>query len=302
MTPLTVIGGFLGAGKTTLLNHLLRAQTGVRLAVLVNDFGELAIDGDLIAQHDGETVTLANGCVCCSMGDDLLRGLMTVMSRPEPPEQVIVEASGVADPKPISDIGELHPQLARDLVIVLADAETLAERHADRRLADTVERQLRVADLVLLNKCDVATGAARAAARALIDRLAPHAAVVETAQAAIDPAVLTLPARPHDVVQKGPPAHHHHDESFRAITLRRDAPVARNDFEALVADLPAAVLRAKGPVRLDDGQTWLAQLAGRRLDLTPWPGAPSATRLVVIGTADMPNPAWFAEHFSAEVT
>ncbi|MEQ9641996.1 MAG: GTP-binding protein [Alphaproteobacteria bacterium] len=296
MTPLTVIGGFLGAGKTTLLNNLLRARTGVRLAVLVNDFGDLAIDGDLIAAHDGDTITLANGCVCCSMGDDLLRGLMTVMARPEPPEQILIEASGVADPKPISDVGELHPKLTRDLVIVLADAETLAERHADRRLNDTVERQLRAADLVLLNKCDVASDAAKDAARALIARLAPAAKLVETSQAALDPAVLTLPALPH---QPAPP--HHHDQQFSTVTLRRDAPYARADLEAKLADLPDAVLRAKGPVRLDDGRTWLAQRAGRRLDLSAWPGAPSRTRLVIIGTADMPDVNWFARTFDAEV-
>lgn len=296
MTPLTVIGGFLGAGKTTLLNNLLRARTGVRLAVLVNDFGDLAIDGDLIAEHDGDTVTLANGCVCCSMGDDLLRGLMTVMARPEPPEQILIEASGVADPKPISDVGELHPQLTRDLVIVLADAETLAERHADVHLTDTVERQLRAADLMLLNKCDVADETAKAAARDLIAALAPRAKLIETAQAALDPAALTLPALPHEAAP-----HHHHDQQFRTVTLRRDAPYTREELEARLAALPDAVLRAKGPVLLDDGKTWLAQLAGQRLDLSDWPAAPSPTRLVVIGTADMPDAAWFAERFDAAV-
>lgn len=298
MTPLTVIGGFLGAGKTTLLNHLLRARTGVRLAVLVNDFGDLAIDGDLIAEHDGDTVTLANGCVCCSMGDDLLRGLMTVMARPEPPEQIVIEASGVADPKPISDVGELHPQLTRDLVVVVVDAETLAERYADRRLTDTVQRQLWSADVVLLNKVDVASAEAQAAARAILADEAPRATVVDTTGAAIDPAVLTLPARPRD---DEPAAHHHHETQFRTLTVRRDAPFARADFESRIAVLPPSVLRAKGPVRLDDGTTWLAQLAGRRLDLSPWPGDPSPTRLVVIGTPDLPDAAWFADAFDAEV-
>lgn len=296
MTPLTVIGGFLGAGKTTLLNHLLRARTGVRLAVLVNDFGDLAIDGDLIAEHDGDTITLANGCVCCSMGDDLLRGLLTVMARSEPPQQVLIEASGVADPKPISDIGELHPLLSRDLVIVLADAESLAERYADRHLADTVERQLRAADLVVLNKCDVASEPARTAARALIAELAPHAAVVETDHAAIDPAVLSLPALPH-----APAPHSHHDELFRSLTLHRAAPYARAELERLLASLPDTVLRAKGPVLLDDGRTWLAQLTGHRVDLSVWPGDAGPTRLVVIGTAEMPEAAWFADRFGADV-
>ena len=95
--PLTVIGGFLGAGKTTLLNHLLAQDTGLRFAVVVNDFGDLAVDGDLLADHGGDTVTLANGCICCTMGDDLFLALMKLIRRDDPPEHILVEASGVAD-------------------------------------------------------------------------------------------------------------------------------------------------------------------------------------------------------------
>jgi len=121
--PLTVIGGFLGAGKTTLLNHLLAQDTGLRFAVVVNDFGDLAVDGDLLADHGGDTVTLANGCICCTMGDDLFLALMKLIRRDDPPEHILVEASGVADPRPIANIAVLHPNLTPDAVVVLADAE-----------------------------------------------------------------------------------------------------------------------------------------------------------------------------------
>ena len=157
--PMSVLGGFLGAGKTTLLNRILSGSHGVRYAVLVNDFGELAIDGSLVAAHDGETVTFANGCVCCSMGDDLAGTLDRLLDASRPPDHILVEASGVADPCAIADVATLHPGLTRDLVVVLADVETVRTRYEDHRLRDTVMRQLASADLLVLNKCDRVPGA-----------------------------------------------------------------------------------------------------------------------------------------------
>ena len=158
--PMSVLGGFLGAGKTTLLNRILSGSHGVRCAVLVNDFGELAVDGSLVAAHDGETITFANGCVCCSMGDDLVVTLDRLLDRDPPPEHILVEASGVADPRAIADVATLHPGLSRDLVVVLADVETVRARHDDHRLRETVMRQLAAADLLVLNKCDLVSEAA----------------------------------------------------------------------------------------------------------------------------------------------
>ena len=99
--PMSVVGGFLGAGKTTLLNRVLAGRHGVRYAVLVNDFGELNVDGDLVAEHGGDTVTFANGCVCCTMGDDLVGTIDRLLDGERPPEQILVEASGVADPSAV---------------------------------------------------------------------------------------------------------------------------------------------------------------------------------------------------------
>src|SRR5882762_6849257 len=130
--PFTVIGGFLGAGKTTLLNRLLRQAGGRRFAVLVNDFGALDIDGGLVAEHGGDTVSLANGCLCCTIGDSLVTTLMALLERPDRFDHVVVEASGVADPGRIADLAVLEPRLTRDGVIVVVDAGEVRGRAADR--------------------------------------------------------------------------------------------------------------------------------------------------------------------------
>ncbi len=169
---MTVLGGFLGAGKTTLLNRILAGPHGVRYAVLVNDFGELNVDGDLVAAHDGDTLTFANGCVCCSMGDGLVDAIDRLLDGPRPPDRILVEASGVADPAAIADVATLHPGLGRDLVVVLADTETLRARHSDHRLRETVTRQLDAADLVVLNKCDRVREPDREATEAWVRRRA----------------------------------------------------------------------------------------------------------------------------------
>jgi G3E family GTPase len=154
--PFTVIGGFLGAGKTTLLNRLLRGATGRRFAVLVNDFGALDIDGGLVADHGGDTIALANGCLCCTIGDSLVTTLLSLLERPERFDHIVVEASGVADPGRIADLAVLEPRLARDGVIVVVDAAEVRARAADRRVGDTITRQLAAADLLVLNKTDLA--------------------------------------------------------------------------------------------------------------------------------------------------
>src|SRR5450631_2715203 len=154
--PLTVIGGFLGAGKTTLLNRLLRGATGRRFAVMVNDFGALDIDGRLVADHGGDTIALANGCLCCTIGDSLVTALLSLLERPDRFDHIVVETSGVADPGRIADLAVLEPRLSRDGVIVVVDAAEVCARAADRRVGDTIIRQLAAADLLVLNKTDLA--------------------------------------------------------------------------------------------------------------------------------------------------
>ena len=116
--PLTVVGGFLGAGKTTLLNRILGGLAGIRAAVLVNDFGAINVDAAIIGERRGETISLSNGCVCCSIGGDLVDALIRVMSRSPAPEWIVIEASGVSDPWRIAQVGLADPGLELDGVIV----------------------------------------------------------------------------------------------------------------------------------------------------------------------------------------
>ena len=165
--PVTLLGGYLGAGKTTLLNRLL-ATTTRRVAVVVNDVGAIGVDAALVADHDGATLTLTNGCICCSIVDDLATTLdeLRSLTSDAPPELVVVELSGVGEPARVAP----HVLAARcrlDGVVVVADAEAIEELAGRRYVGDTVRSQLAAADPVVLSKTDlVADGGA--AARAFV--------------------------------------------------------------------------------------------------------------------------------------
>ena len=301
--PMSVIGGFLGAGKTTLLNRVLSGRHGVRYAVLVNDFGELSIDGDLVAAHGGDTITFANGCVCCTMGDDLVGAIDRLLDGDRRPEQILVEASGVADPAAVADVATLHPGLARDLVVVLADAETVRARHGDERLRDTVDRQLAAADLVVLNKCDRVTEAATEAAESWL-RGRGRVPVVRAIDADLPMELLAaervVPASPAKA--GGAPDHYH---QFRSQFVPCPNPVDPDRLRAAFKEMSPRVLRAKGFVRSavgpqeresdsDIGPGWLAvQASGRAVEVEAWsPRADQpnpAPGIVFIGLDDLPT-------------
>ena len=202
--PLTVIGGFLGAGKTTLLNHWLTHAEGRRLAVLVNDFGALAIDAGLIARSAGTVVALSNGCVCCQIGDDLSAALGRVLDTAERYDAVVIEASGVSDPWRIAQLGRADPGLALDGVVVLVDAATVRALWADPLLSDTIERQLRAADLIVVNQVDRLAAEALPPLHAWIEALAGPVPRVEARRGRVPLALLSGIAMP-----EAHPAHGH---------------------------------------------------------------------------------------------
>lgn len=280
--PVTVIGGYLGAGKTTLVNHLLRYAGGLKLAVMVNDFGALPIDQDLIESQDGNVIGIAGGCVCCSYGSELVDGLIDMAARVPRPDAMIIETSGVALPGPVASSVTLVAGYEVDGVVVLADAETVRERGRDRYLADTIGRQLADANLVVLNKVDLVDAAALAETRAWLGEKAPQARMIETAQSAL----------PVDVVIGGrlgyaPPAGLRLDRHVMANYVTRSFSVPDGidplKLAAALADPALGLLRAKGFVGGDDGKDYALQVVGSRATVSVAGAGVTPSGLVVIG-------------------
>jgi G3E family GTPase len=281
--PLTVVGGFLGAGKTTLLNRILGGLHGARAAVLVNDFGAVNIDAALVAAHRGETIALTNGCVCCSIGGDLTDALIRVLSRTPAPEWIVIEASGVSDPWRIAQVGLVDPALELDGVIVLVDAAAFREQAADPLLRDTLLGQLAAADVIVLNKQDLVSRAALRALREWLAQLAPGTPLVEATHADAPFEALTgLAATP---VHAGGALSVGHAIRFEAAALACGGRFSASRLRALLARMPAGVLRAKGIVATDEADAAVLQFSGRHGSLraidAPSPG--HAARVVAIG-------------------
>ena len=153
--PVTILTGFLGAGKTTLLNHILSNQQGVKTAVLVNEFGEIGIDNELIVSTGEEMVELSNGCICCSINDELMQTVERVLERPEALDYIVVETTGLADPLPVAMTflgSELRDQTRLDSIITLIDAENFDQSVLDTQVG---RAQVVYGDILMLNKCDL---------------------------------------------------------------------------------------------------------------------------------------------------
>lgn len=273
--PLTVLGGFLGAGKTTVLNHLLSAPHGLRLMVLVNDFGAVNIDASLIrGVSDDGVVSLRNGCVCCSMGGELMNTLMRIEKQASHIDGLIIEGSGVSDPRKIAQIGMLGEGFALRGIITVVDAAAILEQSRDPYIGDTVRQQIRHAHVILLNKIDLVDAAAR---REVVSWLAENAAAVPVymgEQGRYDWSLLL-----QDLVPEGGsatagawsgggalrPQDAH--PVYRTCSFQYEAAYDRQRLTDLFEALDRAVLRAKGVVRID-GQRQLAHyVRGQALSL-----------------------------------
>ena len=282
--PLTVIGGFLGAGKTTLLNRLLTAPHGRRIAVLVNDFGRINIDAALIRSRTEDMIDLANGCACCTVAGDLARTIVQIAQRPEPPDAIVIEASGLADPRGIVQVALANPALRLDGVVALADAETLLEQVHDPACSRTMLAQLEAADLIVLNKRDLVGDYRAAAIRAWLQERVPGRPVIEAEQADV----------PVDVVLGIDSDREHsnaidasHAQAFESSSVAIDAPLDRARLREWLGNLPPGVVRAKGVLWMadDPDRRTVYQRVGTRWSLTPegaWNGEPRFSRLVVI--------------------
>jgi G3E family GTPase len=244
--PLTIVTGFLGSGKTTLLRALLDSGAGGRrLALVVNEFGQVGIDGAALERAGAAPlVELAGGCVCCEAGSDFLLAVEELIDRE--PDQIVVEASGLAEPGGIIRRAR-GAGLPLDAVVAVADAVNLDAALAASPVA---EWQLRAADIIVLSKVDAAPPAVRAGAEARLRALNPRAAIVPAAHGRVPADLLFGPRLAPD---DPPPAPGHlaHD-GFTSLVWTSDAPLRRAALEAALDALPATIYRAKGLVHCTD--------------------------------------------------
>ncbi len=289
--PVTLIGGYLGAGKTTLVNHLLRNADGGRLAVLVNEFGELPIDADLIVAHEGNLISLSGGCICCSFGSDLLAALMQLKDRGDAIDHLLIETSGVALPQSIVQSLALLPDLVLDGVIVVADAETIEQRASDRYMGDTVLAQLAHADIIVLNKSDLVSPERLGTVSGWLNATAPRARVVpaENADIPLDIIVGRHAPRQGDT-RLTPRSGRQHTADYETLSFEIDAPHDPERLAEALSAMDCGLLRAKGFVRRIDGTFATLHIVGQRALVEPAPDwIEGRGRIVCIGLADQIN-------------
>jgi len=256
MLPVTIIGGYLGAGKTTLVNHLLRHADGTKIAVLVNEFGALPIDADLIEAQDDALISIAGGCVCCSYGNDLVQAMLDLAKLENRPDHLVIESSGVALPGAIAATVGLMDGFVMEGVVVLADAETIRTRADDPYMGDTITRQLADAQLVLLTVTD------------WLGTQAPEAAVIEAQHARVPGAVVMQSfgdtAPPVDTAAAP------HAPAFESAVLAMEQMCDATRVAQRLADPDIGLIRAKGFVQTQDGMR-AVQVVGKRWRVTAAP-------------------------------
>jgi len=289
--PVTVLTGYLGAGKTTLLNRILSEPHGKKFAVIVNEFGEIGIDNELIVNADEEVFEMNNGCICCTVRGDLVRIIDGLMRRKGKFDAIIVETTGLADPAPVAQTFFMDEQVGAktklDAVVTVADAKWLNERLKD---APEVKNQIAFADVILINKTDLVSPAELNEIEARIRAINPYARLHRTERAKIDiaevlgrnafdldrildiePAFLEVAeehAHTHEHGHEHDHSHgghdhvvhhglkHYHDEDMQSVALRTDKPLNPDKFFPWVQDLVAtdgpSILRCKGILSFKD--------------------------------------------------
>jgi G3E family GTPase len=279
--PVTVLTGYLGAGKTTLLNRILSENHGKKYAVIVNEFGEIGIDNDLIIGADEEVFEMNNGCVCCTVRGDLVRIIDGLMKRKGKFDAIILETTGLADPAPVAQTffvdEDVREKTMLDAVVTVADAKWLSDRLKD---APEAKNQIAFADVIVLNKTDLVTKPELAEVEARIRAINPYATLHRTERAQVklsdvlgrgafdldrilelEPEFLDDGGHGHDHDHHGHDHHHdhghshggmkhYHDEDMQSLSLRTDKPVDPTKFmpwlQELVAKDGEKILRSKG--------------------------------------------------------
>jgi G3E family GTPase len=318
--PVTIITGFLGSGKTTLLNHILSNRQGLKVAVLVNEFGDINIDSQLLVSIDEGMVELSNGCICCTINEDLVDAVYKVLEREDKVDYMVIETTGVADPLPIilTFLGtELRDMTRLDSIVTMVDSETFTPEHFD---SEAAFKQITYADITILNKTDLANSEQVQNLETYIHSIKDGARILHSKYGKV-PLNLILDVeynnpqnyvdlikaetdshKPHlhehnshqsqAVYQHDIHEHHHHhsthldNDGFISISFEGNRPFDVQKFEIfLQSHLPSEVFRAKGILWFADSEDrHIFQLSGARfkLDSEPWQSSPK-NQLVLIG-------------------
>ena len=306
--PVTLLTGFLGAGKTTLLNRILNGKHGLRVGVLVNDFGAINIDAELVEGVEENTINLANGCVCCEIRDDLVKSIEQLLTRAEAIDYMILEASGVADPEGIvmTFLNQRYQDLLRlDSITCIVDAEAIFA-HGDNEALNMLKlRQIGFADMVVLNKTDLVGPEPLEVAKEWIDHHISRIRIIEATRCDVPLEILLAVGRfdPAQVVsQKIDKAHHpehgghHHGHEtagsmFQTWSFETDRPFSLEALRQMVRkELPASIYRCKGIIYTNEfpDKRLTLQAVGRRTEiyeLDEWGDRKPRTQIVAIGSA-----------------
>ncbi len=314
--PVTILTGFLGAGKTTLLNHILSNQEGIKTAVLVNEFGEIGIDNDLVIATEEDMVELSNGCICCTINGELVEAVERILDRPDPIDYLVVETTGLADPLPVamSFLGsELRDRTRLDSIITLIDAENFDTQLLDSEIG---RAQVIYGDILLLNKTDLVTEERLSTIESQLKDVKQDARILRSIKGDVPiPLLLSVGLFESDQVTKTQNSeahdhsdheHHHHDHDheghdhvghdhnpdhqaiggFTSLSFSSDGPFALRKFQNFLDNqLPAEVFRAKGILWFNESERrHIFHLAGKRfsIDDSDWPGE-RKNQLVLIG-------------------
>jgi G3E family GTPase len=321
--PITILTGFLGAGKTTLLNRILTGNHGLRVGVLVNDFGSINIDAELVVGVDGNMMTLSNGCVCCQIRDDLIEAVVALLARPESIEYILLEASGVADPAGIfatfSD-ANLRDRIRLDSVICVVDADQVFAHPEYPPLMELKLQQVGFSDMLILNKVDLAGPEQVAKVRTWLDEHFNRLRIVATNYCEVpyevllgvgrfDPARTGLNARAVERSCTDPACHddnhaHDHSEVFSTWCYETDQPLVLDRLREKLRKLPGSIYRAKGFIYSTDAPHRRAVLhvVGRRVDVSlqdEWGQRAPRTQIVAIGAVGSIDASLLEETFAS---
>ncbi|WP_373542903.1 GTP-binding protein [Chamaesiphon sp.] len=294
--PVTIVTGFLGSGKTTLLNHILNNRQGLKVAVIVNEFGDIDIDSQLLVAVDENMVQLANGCICCTINQSLVDAVKAIVDRAESVDYLVIETTGIADPLPIVrsfTTTDLQQVTRLDSVLTLVDAASFTSEHYR---SEAALNQLIFGDIILLNKTDLVAPEVAIELEEYIKSIAPKARVITTEYGRV-PLTLILDLGFKYTLKSSESSHEHshhlENDGFIAVSFESDAPLILPKFQDFLDRLPSDIYRAKGIFKFQGSQLrYVLQMSGKRYEIQSVQAEssiasrsppPNANQLVFIG-------------------